>query len=96
MVGIAQTAVVSSGRSSVHEMARADDGPRPNRPIVVTSAAAPGVTRAYTDWSAFTQDVVDGRVWEGVHFRFSDETAVQVGQAVARHDLRRLWRLGLS
>lgn len=73
---------------------RAFVGPRPVRAIVVTSATAPGVVKTYADWSPITQDVVDGRVWEGVHFRFSDETAVRVGQAVARHDLRRLWRLG--
>ena len=74
---------------------RALVGPRPVRPITVTSATAPGVSRTYADWSSITQDVVDGRVWEGVHFRFSDETAARVGTAVARHDLRRLWRLGL-
>lgn len=71
-------------------------GPRPVKPIALTSATAPGVTFAYANWSAITQDVVDGRVWEGVHFRFSDETAVRVGKAVARHDLRRLRQLGLD
>ena len=74
---------------------RAFAGPRPARPIAVTSATAPGVVKTYARWSAITQDVVDGRVWEGVHFRFSDETAARVGAAVARHDLRRLWLLGL-
>jgi hypothetical protein len=34
-------------------------------------------------------------VWEGVHFRDSDEIAAEVGEDVARHDLRRLDRLGL-
>jgi L-amino acid N-acyltransferase YncA len=62
-------------------------GPRPVKPISVTSATAPGVVRTYADWAQITQDVVDGRVWEGVHFRFSDETALEVGKAVARHDL---------
>lgn len=70
-------------------------GPKPSRAIVLTSATAPGVVLTYADWSSITRDVVDGRVWEGVHFRFSDETAVRVGRAVARHDLRRLWRLRL-
>jgi hypothetical protein len=74
---------------------RALVGPRPIRPIAVTSTTAPGEVRTYTDWPAITRDVVDGRVWEGVHFRFSDETAVRVGKAVARHDLPRLWQLGL-
>jgi len=74
---------------------RALVGPRPARPIIVTSATAPGVVKTYAEWPAITQDVVDGRVWEGVHFRFSDETAARLGAQVARHDLRRLWRLGL-
>lgn len=70
-------------------------GPRPVHPISVTSATAPGVVRTYARWSTLTQETVDGRVWEGVHFRFSDKTAARVGKAVARHDLRRLDRLGL-
>ncbi|HEX7290190.1 MAG TPA: vanadium-dependent haloperoxidase [Conexibacter sp.] len=74
---------------------RALVGPKPVRPIALTSATAPGVVLTYADWPSITRDVVDGRVWEGVHFRFSDETAVRVGAAIARHDLRRLWRLGL-
>ena len=70
-------------------------GHRPERPISATSSTAPGVTRTYTRWSTLTQETVDGRVWEGVHFRFSDEIAAEVGEDVARHDLRRLDRLGL-
>ena len=40
-------------------------------------------------WSTLTQETVDGRVWEGVHFRFSDEIAAEVGKDVAWHDVRR-------
>ncbi|HEV7773714.1 MAG TPA: hypothetical protein VGO48_10555 [Conexibacter sp.] len=76
-------------------MLRALVGPRPIKPIAVTSTTDPGVTHTYARWSTPTQETVDGRVWEGVHFRFSDETAVQVGKDVARHDLPRLSRLGL-
>jgi hypothetical protein len=35
------------------------------------------------------------RVWEGVHFRFSDDTAAREGAEVADYDLPRLWSLGL-
>jgi hypothetical protein len=70
-------------------------GPAPSRPIATTSATAPGQVRTYSQWSTLTQETVDGRVWEGVHFRFSDETAARVGRAVAWHDLRRLWKLGI-
>lgn len=74
---------------------RALVGPRPVKPIAVTSTTDPGVTHTYTHWATPTQETVDGRVWEGVHFRFSDETAVRLGRAVARHDLPRISRLGL-
>lgn len=70
-------------------------GPKPNDPIDVTSTTDPGVTHTYTKWSTITQENVDGRVWEGVHFRFSDETGVRVGRAVADWDLPRLRAIGL-
>ena len=70
-------------------------GPRAPEPISLTSSNDPGVTRTYTDWSTITQEVVDARVWEGVHFRFSDDAGVRLGKAVADYDLPRLALLGL-
>jgi hypothetical protein len=70
-------------------------GPRPAAPFTITSGTAPGEPRTYADWSTLTEENVDGRVWEGVHFRFSDVTAVRVGSEVADYDLRRLRALGL-
>jgi len=70
-------------------------GPRPVHPIATTSKTAPGVTLTFTSWQAITQDTINGRVWEGVHFRFSDDTGARVGREVAFHDLPRLWQLGL-
>jgi hypothetical protein len=42
-----------------------------------------------------TTEVVDARVWEGVHFRTSDVVGVQVGQRLARWELGQLHRLGI-
>ncbi len=70
-------------------------GPRPDEPIEVSSTTDPGVTHTFHRWSAITQENVDGRVWEGVHYRFSDEAGVKVGRAVADWELPRLRRLGL-
>jgi hypothetical protein len=70
-------------------------GPSTPAPIPVTSTTAPGSVHTYTRWSQITQETIDGRVWEGVHFRFSDETAAKVGKQVAAWDLPRLYRLGL-
>ncbi|ONH59830.1 phosphoesterase PA-phosphatase [Frankia sp. CcI49] len=65
-------------------------GSGPARPIAVTSATAPGVTRTYSSWRQATQDNIDARVWEGVHFRHTDETGAQLGRTVAAYDLRRI------
>ncbi len=70
-------------------------GPGPAAPIAVTSGTAPGSVRHFARWAAITQENVDGRVWEGIHFRFSDEVGVQLGQQVARHGLRHLAVIGL-
>jgi hypothetical protein len=68
-------------------------GPQAPAPIALTSPNAPGVTRTYTHWSAITSEVIDARVWEGVHFRSSDLTGAQQGEQVAGYDLRHLPRL---
>jgi len=70
-------------------------GPAPRAGVNVTSTTAPGATRTYHDWASITQENVDGRVWEGIHFRFSDLAGVQLGRRVAEYGLRRLVRLGL-
>jgi hypothetical protein len=70
-------------------------GPHPVEPIDVTSATAPGSTHTFSEWPAITQENIDGRVWEGIHFRFSDETGADVGRRVARYELRNLSALGI-
>ncbi|MFL6072085.1 MAG: vanadium-dependent haloperoxidase [Mycobacteriales bacterium] len=70
-------------------------GPAPRIPVAVTSTAEPGVTHTFHTWSAITAENVDGRVWEGIHYRFSDVTGVALGRRVAGYGLRRLAALGL-
>ena len=70
-------------------------GPKSEHPIAVTSPTDPGVTHTFTKWSQITQENIDGRVWEGVHFRFSDNVGAQVGREVADWDLQRLRAIGL-
>jgi hypothetical protein len=69
-------------------------GPQPRSPIAIGSTTSPE-TRTYAEWRTLTQENIDGRVWEGVHFRFSDEIGAAIGAKVARYDLARLARLGL-
>jgi PAP2 superfamily len=70
-------------------------GPRAPEPVAATSVSAPGSVHTYTRWSQIVDETVDGRVWEGVHYRFSDEIAAKLGQQVAAWDLPRLGDLDL-
>jgi hypothetical protein len=70
-------------------------GPNAPSPIEVTSPTDPGSTQTYERWSQITRQVIDARVWEGIHFRFSDVAGVRLGDDVARYDLHHLQSLGL-
>jgi hypothetical protein len=41
-------------------------------------------TRTYNRFSDAAQDVVNARIYEGIHFRFADEVARKQGRQVAR------------
>jgi hypothetical protein len=55
--------------------------------LTLISTSAPGVTRHYDSAAALNQDVVDARVWLGIHFRFSDTLGLEMGQQVASYGL---------
>ena len=59
------------------------------------SATDGGATHTWTGWKAITTETIDARVWEGVHFRFSDEIGAQLGRDVASYDLAHLDVVGL-
>src|SRR5439155_1173218 len=54
-----------------------------------------GATDTWAGWSAITDGTIDARVWEGVHFRFSDDVGAQLGRNVADYDLKHLDSIGL-
>jgi hypothetical protein len=70
-------------------------GRRTPAPISVRSPTDPGSTHTYTTWAQISREVIDARVWEGIHFRFSDVAGARVGGQVARWDLRHLRAVGL-
>jgi hypothetical protein len=43
-----------------------------------------GVTRTFSSFSQVVDDVVDARVWSGIHFRFADDEGARIGRKVAR------------
>ena len=51
--------------------------------LTLTSTAVPGATRTYDSEEAACQDVVDARVWLGIHFRSADVRGAQMGWQVA-------------
>ena len=51
--------------------------------LTLTSTAVPGVHRHYDCGGALLQDVVDARVWQGIHFRTADTAARDMGEQVA-------------
>jgi hypothetical protein len=68
----------------------AEFGDTPGAPIVVTLS---GITRQWNSLSEAVQEVIDARVYSGIHFRNSDEVGArmgrQVAQFVSKHALRR-------
>jgi hypothetical protein len=62
----------------------------PGAPIVVTQS---GITRQWTSFSQAVQEVIDARVYSGIHFRNSDEVGARMGrqiaQFVSKHALRK-------
>jgi hypothetical protein len=51
--------------------------------FMLFSNAAGAVPRSYTRFSDVCRDVVDARIYMGIHFRFADTTALRQGREVA-------------
>jgi hypothetical protein len=52
--------------------------------LTLISTAVPGVVRSYDSGSQLRSDVVDARIWLGIHFRFADTAARQMGVSLAQ------------
>ncbi|MFI6505481.1 vanadium-dependent haloperoxidase [Nonomuraea typhae] len=76
--------------ASAEQVLTALTGPRPRRPITVSSPAAPGADRTYTSWRQFTQENLDARVWSGIHTRDADDDGARLGRRVTLNALLRL------
>jgi hypothetical protein len=62
---------------------RADVGREPMPTLKTTSNTAPGVTRQWTRTEDLVQEVSNGRMWDGVHYRNSTEVGNRMGEQVA-------------
>ena len=53
--------------------------------IAITSQAAPGVTHRFTNLTAFTDEVANGRIWAGFHYRFSTRVGTDMGHQIGEY-----------
>jgi hypothetical protein len=60
--------------------------------LTLTSTAVPGVQRHYDCGDTLLQDVVDARVWEGIHLRTADTAAKEIGKQLAAWTLDRYFQ----
>ena len=44
-----------------------------------------GLSRSYTHFSKAIDEIIDVRVWSGIHFRSADEQAARIGKQVAKY-----------
>ena len=51
-----------------------------------------GVTRQLTRFSQLRDDIVEARIWSGIHFRFADTEGAKMGRNVARWGNRHAFR----
>jgi hypothetical protein len=72
---------VSGAMSTVLRLLFDDD---PGVAFTATSPTNPGFERHWTTFSAGVGEVIDARVYSGIHFRSSDERGAELGQQVAR------------
>ena len=69
--------------STIAGVIRADIGREPMPTLQTTSNTAPGVTRQWTRTEDLVQEVSNGRMWDGVHYRNSTEVGNRMGEQVA-------------
>ena len=44
-----------------------------------------GLSRSYTHFSRALEEIVDVRIWSGIHFRTADEQAARIGKRIAKY-----------
>jgi hypothetical protein len=57
-----------------------------------TGTTPGGVTRQFTSFSQLREDIVEARIWSGIHFRFADTEAAKIGRKVAHWGNRHAFR----
>jgi hypothetical protein len=74
-------ATISSAMATILKLLFDDD---PGVAITPTSPTNPGFVHAWATFSEGVREVIDARVYSGIHFRSSDERGAKLGRQVAR------------
>jgi hypothetical protein len=82
-------ATISSAMATVLRLLFDDD---PDVAFTATSPTNPGFERHWTTFSEGIREVIDARVYSGIHFRSSDERGATLGWQVARFVAMRAFR----
>ena len=67
-------------------------GNNPGVTIIATSPTNPGFPRQWTEFSEGIDEVIDARIYSGIHYRTADEVGARVGRQVARFVLNHALR----
>jgi hypothetical protein len=71
--------IVSGAVGSVLQ-AEIGNGPMPT--LTTTSPTTPGVSRSWTTTAGFMEEVANGRIYDGVHYRNSTEVGTDMGKQI--------------
>jgi hypothetical protein len=53
--------------------------------IAMNSTAFPGVTRRWSNMTAFTEEIANARIWGGLHYRFSTRVGTEMGLQIGEY-----------
>jgi hypothetical protein len=71
----------TTNSSAMAKILTLEFGDNPGMPLTVTLS---GITRHWNSFSEAVQEVIDARVYSGIHFRNSDEVGARMGRQIAQ------------
>jgi hypothetical protein len=61
-------------------------------PVKLTSTTAPGVTRTFTRLSDYVVEVINARVYDGVHYRTSGDVGAAMGRKIGEYTVKNYFK----
>lgn len=79
---------VQSSAASVLRVLFGDSVPT----FTMTSSTAPGVTRSFAQLSDYVTEVINARIFDGVHYRNSGEVGAEMGRKIGKYTVENYFR----